>query len=126
MSPPLTLSPTSRPIRAVVGALLGTQAGRDVEIMTSFEVVAQPTDSGALELDHAYFVTRRDQCRSRSLFPVRAQTDHWEFFDAVKQVFPTFDVLGWYSVGDAPSAQDTALHKQVCPRPLAPRSFPSF
>ncbi|GAA5998007.1 COP9 signalosome complex subunit 6 [Rhodotorula paludigena] len=79
------------PNARVVGALLGTQTGRDVEIMTSFEVVAQPTDSGALELDHAYFVTRRDQ---------------------FKQVFPTFDVLGWYSVGDAPSAQDTALHKQ--------------
>lgn len=78
-TPAHSLSPTSRPIRTVVGALLGTQAGRDVEIMTSFEVVAQPTDTGALELDDAYFVTRRDQCRSRSQSSVWAQTDTRSF-----------------------------------------------
>lgn len=32
---------------------------------------------------------------------------------AVKQVFPTFDFLGWYSVGQEPSPRDTALHQQV-------------
>ncbi|GEM09316.1 COP9 signalosome complex subunit 6 [Rhodotorula toruloides] len=74
----------------VVGALLGTQAGRDVEVMNSFEVVVS-NDDGQLRLDHAYFVTRRDQFR---------------------QVFPTFDFLGWYSVGQAPMPEDTALHKQ--------------
>lgn len=32
---------------------------------------------------------------------------------AVKQVFPTFDFLGWYSIGQQPSPKDTALHQQV-------------
>ncbi|GAA5891865.1 hypothetical protein JCM5296_003254 [Sporobolomyces johnsonii] len=71
----------------VVGGLLGTQLGRDIDIVNSFELVVD--DDGAL--DHAYFVTRRDQ---------------------FKQVFPTFDFLGWYSVGEAPTAAETALHKQ--------------
>ncbi|BGP05334.1 hypothetical protein JCM10049v2_001139 [Rhodotorula toruloides] len=81
---------TGIPGTRVVGALLGTQAGRDVEVMNSFEVVVNNED-GVLKLDHAYFVTRRDQFR---------------------QVFPTFDFLGWYSVGQAPTPEDTALHKQ--------------
>lgn len=32
---------------------------------------------------------------------------------AVKQVFPTLDVVGWYSVGEEPDADDFALHTQV-------------
>ncbi|GAA6006205.1 hypothetical protein JCM10207_000561 [Rhodosporidiobolus poonsookiae] len=76
----------------VFGALLGTQVGRDVDILNSFEIVVQPSaEGGPLEVDHAYFVTRRDQ---------------------FKQVFPTFDFLGWYSIGNAPSPADLALHKQ--------------
>ncbi|POY76010.1 hypothetical protein BMF94_0733 [Rhodotorula taiwanensis] len=71
----------------VVGALLGTQSGRELEVVNSFELVADP-EAG---LDHAYLVTRRDQ---------------------FKQVFPTFDFLGWYSVGQQPSPRDTALHQQ--------------
>lgn len=31
----------------------------------------------------------------------------------VKQVFPSFDFLGWYSVGAVPTPQDIELHKQV-------------
>lgn len=33
--------------------------------------------------------------------------------DPVKQVFPTFDFLGWYSVGSTPTPADMAIHKQV-------------
>lgn len=43
----------------VVGALLGTQSGRELEVVNSFELVVDP-ESG---LDHAYLVTRRDQCK---------------------------------------------------------------
>ena len=32
----------------------------------------------------------------------------------VKQVFTTMEFLGWYSIGDVPSAEDTNFHKQVC------------
>ena len=44
--------------RAVYGALIGVQSGRDVEITNSFELAV----SDALEVDHGLFVTRRDQC----------------------------------------------------------------
>ncbi|KAM0751508.1 COP9 signalosome subunit 6 [Meredithblackwellia eburnea MCA 4105] len=72
----------------VIGGLLGTQQGREIEILNSFEIVL---DIQNLQLDHAYFVTRKEQFR---------------------QVFPTFDFLGWYSIGDAPSEQDISIHKQ--------------
>ncbi|GAA5949582.1 hypothetical protein JCM10213_002608 [Rhodosporidiobolus nylandii] len=78
----------------IFGALLGTQQGREVDIMNSFEIVVKPENddgTGELKVDHGYFVTRRDQ---------------------FKQVFPTFDFLGWYSVGSAPGPEDVALHKQ--------------
>ncbi|SGY69083.1 BQ5605_C004g02954 [Microbotryum silenes-dioicae] len=77
----------------VVGGLLGTQVGRDLEIINSFEIVCLPSEDkpGHLLVDHEYFVTRRDQ---------------------FKQVFPTLDVLGWYSVGTEPTEQDIALHRQ--------------
>ncbi|KAM0787944.1 hypothetical protein ACM66B_006149 [Microbotryomycetes sp. NB124-2] len=77
----------------VVGALLGTQVGRAIEIMNTFEIVIEQAQdgSGQLKLDHAYFVTRADQ---------------------FKQVFPSFDFLGWYTIGDEPSQQDIDLHKQ--------------
>ncbi|GAA5864757.1 hypothetical protein JCM3774_006063 [Rhodotorula dairenensis] len=72
----------------VVGALLGTLNGRELEVVNSFELVVDPADH---KLDHAYLVTRRDQ---------------------FKQVFPTFDFLGWYSVGPQPSPRDALLHQQ--------------
>lgn len=46
---------------SVIGGLLGTQLGRDIEIMNTFELVYQ--DEG-LQLDHGYFVTRAEQCQS--------------------------------------------------------------
>jgi COP9 signalosome complex subunit 6 len=42
---------------AVLGALLGTQTGREVEIVNTFELA---TDGGAL--DHGYLLSRKDQC----------------------------------------------------------------
>ncbi|GAA6060312.1 hypothetical protein JCM10212_002953 [Sporobolomyces blumeae] len=79
----------------VVGGLLGTQSGRHVDIVNSFELALvdppSTSDRPPLQLDHAYFATRRDQFR---------------------QVFPTFDFLGWYTVGEAPTPQETHLHKQ--------------
>lgn len=58
---PTLTPPTSAP---VVGALLGTQQGRQVEIFNSFELVVNKADNGTPELDHAYFDTRREQCSS--------------------------------------------------------------
>ncbi|GAA5870823.1 hypothetical protein JCM16303_001596 [Sporobolomyces ruberrimus] len=84
----------------VVGGLLGTQQGRSIDIVNSFELaLVEPTSSSSssspdLQLDHAYFTTRRDQFR---------------------QVFPTFDFLGWYTVGESPTPSETLLHKQFFP-----------
>lgn len=47
----------------VVGGLLGTQVGREVEIMNTFElVINKAEDSDELTVDHGYFVTRAEQC----------------------------------------------------------------
>lgn len=55
----------------VVGGLLGTQTGRDIEIMNSFEIVVNSaTDADGneeLKVDHEYFTTRREQCKCLSL-----------------------------------------------------------
>ena len=32
---------------------------------------------------------------------------------AVLQVFPTLDVVGWYTVGVEPTSDDVVLHQQV-------------
>lgn len=37
------------------------QQGREIEIMNTFEIVVDSTD-GVLMVDHAYFVTRKEQC----------------------------------------------------------------
>lgn len=35
------------------------------------------------------------------------------FFIAVKQVFPTYEVLGWYSTGEQPTEEDMHIHRQL-------------
>ena len=101
----------------VVGALLGTPSNRDVSVANSFELVytatsddvdmssgAQPT--GRYSIDAEFFQTRSDQCEYRS------QVD-WTSLNLVKDVFPTLEVVGWYTVGTAPTADDVALHKEA-------------
>lgn len=44
----------------MLGALLGTQNGREVEIVNTFELAVE--DNGE-SVDHAFFVSRRDQCK---------------------------------------------------------------
>ncbi|THH23108.1 hypothetical protein EUX98_g8074 [Antrodiella citrinella] len=76
----------------VIGALLGTQNGREVEIVNTFEL-AMETDK--VTLDHGYFVSRRDQ---------------------YKQVFPSLEFIGWYTVAPRATAQHIALHEQPTKR----------
>lgn len=40
-------------------------------------------------------------------------TEGFETPYLVKQVFPTFEFLGWYSVGPIPLQVDMDIHKQV-------------
>ncbi|PAV21826.1 COP9 signalosome subunit 6 [Pyrrhoderma noxium] len=73
----------------VIGALLGTQNGREVEIVNTFEL---SMDDGASErLNHAFLDSRKDQ---------------------YKQVFPSLELIGWYTVTQEPTLRHIALHEQ--------------
>ncbi|CBQ68056.1 related to COP9 signalosome complex subunit 6 [Sporisorium reilianum SRZ2] len=78
----------------VYGVLLGTQQGRDIEIQNSFEIRLDPASSTtpAPMINHAFLKSRQAQ---------------------YKQVFPTLDLLGWYTIGDIPTPQDLEIHKQL-------------
>lgn len=91
--------------RLVLGALLGTQNGRDVDIVNSFELVVEEGE----KVDHEFLVSRRDQCACGYL---------GGSFDALiscsdKQVFPSLEFIGWYTVAPVPTARHIALHEQV-------------
>ncbi|KAK7064535.1 COP9 signalosome complex subunit 6 [Favolaschia claudopus] len=81
----------------VLGALLGTQNGREVEIVNTFELAVE--EGGEL-VDHGFLVSRRDQ---------------------YKQVFPSLEFIGWYTVAPRPTPRHIALHEQFtgyCSTPL--------
>ncbi|KAJ8596509.1 hypothetical protein M405DRAFT_805314 [Rhizopogon salebrosus TDB-379] len=82
----------------VLGALLGTQNGREVEIVNTFELA---TEEGSDDLvDHGFLVSRRDQ---------------------YKQVFPSLEFIGWYTIASLPTSRHIALHEQFtgyCSTPL--------
>lgn len=76
----------------VLGALIGKQKGRSIEIFNTFELKWDFVD-GAIILDREFYTTREEQ---------------------FKQVFQDLDFLGWYSTGDQPNESDIAFHKQIC------------
>ncbi|EPQ60992.1 hypothetical protein GLOTRDRAFT_69108 [Gloeophyllum trabeum ATCC 11539] len=78
---------TNSTLPFVLGALLGTQNGREIEIVNTFELAV---DEGE-KVDHGFLVSRRDQ---------------------YKQVFPSLEFIGWYSVAPEPTARHIALHEQ--------------
>jgi len=75
----------------VIGAFLGLQTGRQIEICNSFELVYS-TVEGAIVIDQSYLQKKQEQ---------------------FKKVFPTYDFLGWYSTGSQVLPTDVAVHKQV-------------
>jgi len=84
-------------LAVVLGALLGTQNGREVEIVNTFEL-AVVEDNPEL-VDHDFLISRRDQ---------------------FKQVFPSLEFIGWYTVTLKPTARHIALHEQFTPYCSAP------
>ncbi|KAK3726891.1 hypothetical protein QZH41_016689, partial [Actinostola sp. cb2023] len=82
-----------KPNPQVVGALLGTQDGRNVEIFNSFELQFDVFDDGHIIINMEYYKTKEEQFR---------------------QVFKNLDFLGWYSTGTAAQESDIGIHKQVC------------
>jgi len=72
----------------ILGALLGTQNGREVEIVNTFELVVG--EDGAT-VDQAFLLDRKEQ---------------------YKQVFPSLEFIGWYTVAARPTQQHILLHEQ--------------
>jgi COP9 signalosome complex subunit 6 len=77
-----------------------------VDIVNTFELAVE----GQSELvDHGFLVSRRDQCASPFLV---VDICHDASF-ADKQVFPSLEFIGWYSVAPHPTSRHIALHEQV-------------
>jgi len=75
----------------VLGALLGTQSGRNVEVFSCCELVYNVVD-GLVVIDQKYLLQKQEQ---------------------LKLVFKNYDFLGWYSTGDRVSPADIEIHKQL-------------
>jgi len=76
----------------VIGALIGKQKGRSIEIFNTFELKFDLVENSII-IDKEFYSIREEQ---------------------FKQVFQDLDFLGWYSTGDAPNRSDIAVHKQIC------------
>jgi len=76
----------------VVGAIIGIQTGRHIEIMNSFELMIDVLD-GNIIINREYYALKEEQ---------------------FKQVFSEMDLLGWYTTGDNPGPLDMLVHKQIC------------
>jgi COP9 signalosome complex subunit 6 len=89
--PPPTLLDAVGGIR-VVGLLLGEQNGRAVDVCHSIELPVRRADDGSAVVDTDFMTSRIDQ---------------------YKQIFPRYDVVGWYTTGASVSSDDLRLHKDV-------------
>ncbi|XP_006819462.2 COP9 signalosome complex subunit 6-like, partial [Saccoglossus kowalevskii] len=76
----------------VLGALIGNQKGRNIEVFNSFELLFDEIDGNKI-IDREYYNTKEEQ---------------------FKQVFKDLDFLGWYTTGGLPDESDIKLHKQIC------------
>ena len=78
----------------VVGALIGKQNGRNIEVMNSFELLFDKIESDIV-INRDYYNTKEEQ---------------------FKLVFSDLDFLGWYttSIGECATESDIKVHKQIC------------
>lgn len=77
----------------VIGALIGKQQGRNIEVLNSFELKCDFTSPDSIIIDREYYNTKEEQ---------------------FKQVFSDLDFLGWYTSGEQPTLSDIFVHKQIC------------
>uniref|UniRef100_A0A8C6KF97 COP9 signalosome complex subunit 6 n=1 Tax=Nothobranchius furzeri TaxID=105023 RepID=A0A8C6KF97_NOTFU len=86
-------SQEGRPMQGMlIGALIGKQEGRNIEVMNSFELMSHTIDD-KVHIDKEYYYTKEEQ---------------------FKQVFKEMEFLGWYTTGGPPDQSDIHIHKQVC------------
>jgi COP9 signalosome complex subunit 6 len=76
----------------ILGLLFGKQEGLDVIIFDAVEVSYEVSEGGAISLNAASIEKQK------------------ELFMAV---YPAYDVLGWYSVGEEASAEDVTIQRQM-------------
>lgn len=79
--------------KQVIGALIGKQQGRNLEIMNSFELLFTEGNEFGITIDRGYYQTKELQ---------------------FKQVFKDLEFLGWYSTGGDPVPSDIHVHQQIC------------
>uniref|UniRef100_A0ABI7YC03 COP9 signalosome complex subunit 6 n=1 Tax=Felis catus TaxID=9685 RepID=A0ABI7YC03_FELCA len=80
-----------RPMQ-VIGALIGKQEGRNIEVMNSFELLSHAVEEKII-IDKECYYTKEEQ---------------------FKQVFKELELLGWYTPGGPPDPSDIHLQKQAC------------
>jgi len=97
----------------VIGALLGVQSGRSVEVTNSFELVYSVVD-GAVIIDVDYLKRKQEQCAFllENFYPLTSD-GHISILRAVVTIFKNHDLLGWYSTGDECKPADIQIHNQV-------------
>jgi len=76
----------------IIGALIGAQEGRRIDLHNSFELLIEEQDGQGRAIDLEFFKLRLAQ---------------------YLEVFPRYEFLGWYSTGKAPRDADKALHKKI-------------
>jgi len=81
---------SSNPNPRVVGAVIGVQEGRRLEVTNSFELTYNLVD-GAVVIDFEYLKKKAEM---------------------FKKVFPSSDFLGWYSTGVEVLPADIEVHRQ--------------
>ena len=81
-------------------------------------------NAGKYALDLEFYETRKEQCEfayfhlSRPTFCLRSTTLYINRYPTcqliiVKAVFPTQEVVGWYTISTEPSAEDINIQQQV-------------
>jgi len=77
--------------RRVLGAVIGAQEGRRIDVHNSFELIVEDSADGRI-IDVEFFQQRLSQ---------------------YLEVFSGYEFLGWYSTGREPEESDKALHKKI-------------
>jgi len=82
---------SKKPNPRVIGALVGIQTGRNLEIFNSFELPYEVKDNNIV-IKNEYLNTKSEQ---------------------FKKVFKDYEFMGWYSTGQNIVTADMEIHKQI-------------
>lgn len=107
-----------------LGALIGKQNGRTIEIMNSFELLFTVGEDNLVDIDRYYYNTKEEQFKQVSHYcclPLVTVLQGFMIitnihFFVFHQVFCNMDFLGWYLTGtdvEEPTYHDILVHKQI-------------